>query len=241
MVNTEDIAIMHAIDEIYTNYPFYGSRRVRYELDDAYDIIVGREKVQKLMRNMGISAIYPKKSPNTSGSHPEHKIYPYLLKQVTTTYPNHVWGTDITYIRLLNGFIYLVAILDWYSRYIIAWRLSDTMETTFCIETLTDALKQAQPHIHNSDQGSQFTAHEYIDTLKAYPTINISMDGRGRCFDNIFTERLWRTIKYEHIYLHDYATIEHAKQGIAQYIHFYNTKRPHQSLDYQTPAAVYFN
>lgn len=164
---------------------------------------------------MGIQAIYP--HPNTSRAHPEHTTYPYLLKGLTINHPNHVWGTDITYIRALGMWFYLTAILDWYSRYVISWRLSPSLSAGFCVEALEEALSSAIPRFHNSDQGSQYTADEYLDTLHAYPEIKISMDGRGRCFDNIFTERLWCTVKYEEVYLHDYTSYEHAHESLGNY------------------------
>jgi putative transposase len=227
---------MNRIDEIYTKYPFYGSRRIKDELEE-YDICICREHVQRLMRLMGLEAIYPK--PNTSKAHPEHQKYPYLLRNITASYPNHIWGTDITYVRLESGFAYLVAYLDWYSRYVIAWELSLSMETEFCIMALNRAMEMATPCIHNSDQGVQFTDREYIGILDS-SGIQISMDGRGRCMDNIFTERLWRTVKYENIYLKSYATIKEAHAGLTEYFEFYNKKRRHQSLGRRTPEDVYF-
>ena len=190
------------------------------------------------MQEMGIQAIFPKKS--TSKPHPGHQKYPYLLNGVNINHPNQVWGTDITYVRAQNAWFYLVAILDWYSRYVISWQLSPSLNVDFCIAALTESLKTALPKIHNSDQGSQFTAEEYLALLKAYPEVKISMDGRGRCFDNIFTERLWRTVKYEEVYLHDYASYTEAHDSLDRYFIKYNHRRLHQSLNYQTPAEVYF-
>lgn len=227
--------LMQKIDEIYTECPFYGNRKIREELKD-HNIIIGRKRMRRLMQTMGLKPIYP--MPNTSKSNKEHTKYPYLLKNLTVTHPNHVWGTDITYIRLSSGFVYLSAILDWYSRYVVAWKLSDSMETSLCTGTLEEAYKTAVPTIHNSDQGVQYTSKEYIDTLKT-KNIQISMDGKGRCMDNIFTERLWRTVKYENIFLHDYQSLEDVQKGLEEYFHFYNTKRKHQSLDYKTPEQVY--
>ena len=235
--NPNDKKHLDMIDAIYTDYPFYGSRRMRLELADRYGVAVCREKVQRLMRLMGIEAIYPK--PRTSIAHPEHKKYPYLLKNLAITHPNHVWGTDITYVKLEEGWAYLVALLDWYSRYVIAWELSLSMETDFCITTLNRALTIATPGIHNSDQGVQFTDREYIGILELNG-IAISMDGRGRCMDNIFTERLWRTVKRENVYLKSYRSIEEARVGMTEYFSFYNMKRRHQSLEYRTPESVYF-
>jgi putative transposase len=233
-----DIELMHEIDEIYTQCPFYGSRRIKWGLLDDYDKIVGRDHVRRLMRIMGLEAIYPKKK--TSSPNPQHRIYPYLLKNLAIIRPNQVWGTDITYIKLQNSFCYLTAILDWYSRYVVAWQLSDSLGSEFCLQTLSQALELASPEIHNSDQGVQFTCHDYVDLL-ANQAINISMDGRGRCMDNIFTERLWRSLKYENVYLNHYSTMNEANQGLTKYFDFYNTKRRHQSLNYQTPETIYFS
>jgi len=227
---------MDAIDKIYTKYPFYGSRRIRYALQDDYRIYIGREHVQRLMRDMGIEAIYPKRK--TSISDKEHLKYPYLLKNLNIIRPNQVWGTDITYVRLEKGWAYLTAIMDWFSRYALSWKLSPTMETDFCMEALEEALITAMPEIHNSDQGSQFTSENYLNILKDNQ-IKISMDGKGRCMDNIFTERLWRTVKYENIYIKSYGGIPEAKEGLKEYFSFYNQKRRHQSLDYQTPEKIY--
>lgn len=236
-VDPEDGLLMRIIDEIYTAWPFYGSRRIRVELGRRGHEI-GRDRVVSLMRKMGIKALFP--GPNTSKANFQHRKYPYLLRGLPICRPNHVWGTDITYIRLPHGFLYLVAIIDWFSRYVIAFRLSNTLEDTFCVDTLSEALKVGKPEIHNSDQGSQFTSLGYLGILLGHG-IKISMDGKGRALDNIFTERLWRTVKYEEVYLHEYQTPLEAYQKIKQYFHFYNHKRPHQSLDYQTPAEVYFN
>ena len=231
-----DIRIMHAIDRLYTQYPFYGSRRMRHALLDDAGIAICREHVQRLMRTMGIEAVYPKKRTSIPGE--GHRIYPYLLKNLTMRRPNHVWGTDITYIRMTEGFCYLVAILDWFSRYVIAWELSPTMEVGFCAAALRSALARAIPDIHNSDQGAQYTAEEYTAILLTH-NIAISMDGVGRCMDNIFTERLWRSVKYEEVYLKSYRTIDDARDGLTRYFSFYNEKRRHQSLEYKTPAQVY--
>ena len=227
------------IDEIYTDYPFYGSRRMKNELFDRNQIRVCREHIQRLMREMGIEAIYPKKARNTSISNDLHKKYPYLLKGVTASHPNHIWGTDITYIRLETGWAYLNALIDWYSRYVVSWKLSLSMEVELCTATLSAGLLAAKPEIHNSDQGSQLTSMDYIKILQENE-IKISMDGRGRCMDNIFTERLWRTVKYEDIYIRSYRDIEEAKKGLDSYFLFYNNKRRHQSLDNKTPAEAYF-
>lgn len=239
-VNEADFQIMNCVGETYANRPFYGSRRMRDELRESYGITVCRERVQRLMKLMGLEAIYPKRSFKTSVSNPSHQKYPYLLKDLAITFPNQIWGTDITYVKLEHGFCYLCCIIDWFSRYVISWELSETLDTSFCIAALNRALATATPTIHNSDQGSQFTSNEYTDILKSHK-IRISMDGRGRCFDNIFTERLWRSVKYEDIYLKSYRTIREARQGLANYFEFYNTRRRHQSLNRRTPADTYFN
>jgi len=223
---------MHAIDELYTKRPFYGSRRI------AKDLEVNRKRVQRLMREMGIEAIYQK--PNLSIPHPDHRIYPYLLRGVTASYPNHIWGTDITYIRMRHGFLYLTVYLDWFSRFILSWRLSTTLEIEFVLEAAEEALfNYGSPDIENSDQGSHYTSEKHVELFTNKGT-KVSMDGRGRAMDNIFTERLWRTIKYEEVYLKDYATVLEAKENIAEYIQFYNYERKHQSLNYKTPAEIYF-
>ncbi len=188
------------------------------------------------MQILGLAAIYP--GPRTSIPHPGHTVFPYLLRGITASHPNHIWGTDITYIRLAHGFVYLTVFLDWYSRFILGWALSPIMETAFCLEALEASVQFGLPEIANSDQGSQFTSEDYRTALTRRE-IRISMDGRGRCMDNIFTERLWRTIKYEDIYIKAYETIEEARAGLSEYIHFYNYERPHQSLGYQTPAGIY--
>jgi putative transposase len=229
------LAIMNAIDEIYTENPFYGARRISVELGKR-GLSASRPTVSSYMRQMGLEAIYQK--PDTSTPHPEHKIYPYLLRNVKAAYPNHIWGTDITYIRMQSGFMYLVVFLDWYSRYVVSWELSDTLEDDFVISALNVALDVAIPYITNSDQGSQFTGNGYTQTLLA-KGVRISMDGRGRCMDNIFTERFWRTIKYEDIYIKDYTTPRELRKGLETFIYKYNHLRPHQSLDYKAPAELY--
>jgi putative transposase len=225
----EEVLITRAIDEVYTRRPFYGSRRMKDTLRDDYEIHIGRHQVRRLMRLMGLEAIYPKKRPKTSESEPSHKKYPYLLRNLAITHPNHVWGTDITYLRLEDGWAYLVAIMDWYSRFVVAWRVSLTLESDFCIAALNGALQENIPEIFNSDQGAQFTDNDFTKILTAQ-NIGISMDGRGRYLDNIFTERLWRTVKYENVYLKSYRNIAEAKQGLSEYFSFYNTERRHQSL-----------
>ena len=236
-VDTEDIRIMQALDRLYTAYPFYGSRKMRGALTDDYGIRICREHMQRLMRQMGIEAIYPK--PHTSAPHPAHRLYPYLLRNVPIIRPNQVWSTDITYVPLETGFCYLTVILDWYSRYVLAWELSATMEVAFCVRALQSALTRATPEIHNSDQGAQFTATDYLNVLET-KNIHISMDGRGRCLDNIFVERLWRSVKYEDIYLKQYPTMTATYDGLSNYFPFYNGKRRHQGLNDKTPEQVYF-
>ncbi len=227
---------MHRIDEIFTESPFYGSRKILAGLKRE-DFIVGRERVQSLMRKMGLRAIYPK--PNLSKKHPEHKIYPYLLANVNIVRPNQVWSTDITYIRLRPGFLYLVAIMDWYSRYVLSWRVSNSLDVSFCLEALEDALEQECPDIFNTDQGPQFTSQDFTGLLLS-KKIKISMDGRGRVFDNIFTERLWRSVKYEEVYIKDYQDYGDVRQGLGRYFPFYNNRRYHQALKYKTPYEVHY-
>lgn len=230
---------MHAINKIYTRQPYLGSPRITALLKRAGNII-NHKRVERLMSIMGLQALYPKKRYHTSISDKQHKKYPYLLRNVPIIRPNQVWGTDITYIQLEYGFCYLTAILDWFSRYVIAWELSNSLETSFCITALERALQVATPEIHNSDQGVQFTSDDYTGKLEAQD-ICISMDGRGRCFDNIFTERLWRSVKYEDIYIKGYRTMAEAYQGLTEYFLIYNTERPHSSLENQMPAEVYFH
>lgn len=237
-VSTEDILVMNAIDELYTKRPFFGVRRITDHLE-VPGVVVNHKRIARLMQVMGIQAIHPK--PNLSKPDKQHEVYPYLLRELPITHPNQIWGTDITYIRINGSWLYLVAILDWFSRYVISWELSDTLCGEFCVENLNKALQTAIPDIHNSDQGVQFTADDYINTLKLYPSIRISMDGRGRCMDNIFTERLWRTVKYEEVYLKEYQSPKEARQSLKEYFEFYNTERKHQSHKKLTPEAVYFN
>lgn len=236
---------LNAVDEIYTKYPFYGTRRMVYELEKYHDIYIGRDRIRHLMQRLGLEAIYP--GPNTSkpGIGTGHTIYPYLLRGVTASYPNHIWGTDITYIRTADGYVYLVAFLDWHSRYVVSWALSDSLENSFVLAALQEALQFVGdcglplPDIANSDQGSHFTSQAYTGLLEQ-AGIQISMDGRGRCLDNIFTERLWRTVKYENVFIKSYQNLNEAQAGLTDYFQFYNHVRPHQSLDYRTPASVYF-
>jgi putative transposase len=232
----EEVTLKHRIDELYTAYPFYGSRRITAQLRRD-GLAINRKAVQRHMREMGIMGICP--GPNLSRRNQEHRVYPYLLRQVTAAYPNHVWGIDITYIRLLKGWLYLVAVLDWFSRYVISWQLDDTLEIDFVLLAVDQALLNDKPAIWNSDQGSHFTSPQYTQRLLA-ADIQISMDGKGRALDNIFTERLWRTIKYEEVYLHDYQTPKQARIGLTNYFDFYNYCRPHQALSYSTPAEVFF-
>lgn len=230
-----ELGVMREMDAIYTEWPFYGSRRMVVELERrGYQ--VNRKRVQRLRRVMGLETLYPK--PKLSERQPEHHIYPYLLRDVAVVRVHQVWGTDITYIRMARGFMYLVAILEWYSRYVLAWRLSNTLDTDFCLEALEEALTHGKPEIFNSDQGAQFTSKDFTSRLEQ-AQVKISMDGRGRALDNIFTERLWRTVKYEDIYLKEYATVTELMEGLTAYFTFYNHQRPHQSLDYRTPAEVY--
>lgn len=226
---------MRRLDEEYTAHPFYGSRRMTAVLRRA-GYAVNRKRVMRLMGRMGLAAIYPK--PTLSCPDPDHRLYPYLLRGVTITGPDHVWSTDITYLRLLAGFVYLVAILDGYSRKVLAWRLSNTLETRFCLDCLEDALRVGRPSIFNSDQGAQFTSTAFTGRWAA-GGIRISMDGRGRAYDNILVERLWRSVKYEEVYPNGYQTVDEAYRGLHRYFEFYNHQRPHQALDYRTPAEVY--
>ena len=229
--------LMNLIDEQYTRRPFYGVAKMTAWLR-RQGHFVNQKRVRRLMRIMGLEAIYPK--PNLSKASPEHKKYPYLLKNMVIDHPDQVWSTDITYIRMRQGFIYLVAIMDWFSRYVVAWDISITLDAGFCIETLKRALQFSQPEIMNTDQGVQFTSAAYIGTLEE-KAIQISMDGRGRAFDNIFVERLWRSVKYEEVYLHQYVTVSEARRNLEQYFQFYNTERLHESLGHRTPYEVYFN
>lgn len=231
----QEVALKHRIDEIYTAHPFYGSRRIAVALRPGF--WVNRKAVQRQMREMGLAGITP--GPNLSRRSEAHKIYPYLLRDVSITHPNQVWSIDITYIRLQRAWLYLVAILDWYSRYVISWQLDQTLEMGFVLDAVRQALAQARPEIWNSDQGSQFTSPQYTQLLLD-AQVQISMDGRGRALDNIFVERLWRSVKYEEVYLHDYGTPREARQGLTQYFEFYDYERPHQALAYRTPAQVYF-
>lgn len=226
---------MKLIDQQYLKTPFYGSRRMTDFLNELGSK-VNRKHVQRLMRLMSIEALYPK--PNTSRPNKGHKVYPYLLRNLKVTKPNQVWAIDVTYIPMQKGFLYLVAIIDWYSRYIISWKLSNSLDKDFCIKALQDALKTGKPEIFNSDQGCQFTSTNFTDVLKEN-SIQISMDGKGRCIDNIFIERFWRSLKYEEVYLKAYANGLEAKTSIGQWINFYNNERPHQGLQSKKPKQVF--
>jgi putative transposase len=231
----ENLTLMRLLDEQYTRTPFYGSRKM-VEWLDTQGFEVNRKRVTRLMALLGIEAIYPK--PKLSQPGDSHKIYPYLLRGVGVDRVNQVWSTDITYIRMEQGFVYLVAVMDWFSRYVLSWRLSLTLELDFCVEALKCALRRGRPEIFNSDQGSQFTSEKFTGELAARE-IAISMDGRGRCMDNIFIERLWRSLKYEEVYLKDYTSVGEARACIEKYFRFYNQERLHQSLEYRTPAALW--
>ncbi len=235
-VSPEDIALMKAVDQIYTKWPFYGSRRIVLELRQGGHE-VNRKRVQRLMQIMGLQALVP--GPHTSRPHPEHRIYPYLLRCVDVSRPDQVWAADITYIPLESGWAYLVAVIDWFSRAVLAWELSNTMPIDFCVQALTNAMRHhGAPEIFNTDQGAQFTSPDFTAILEQ-AGVAISMDGKGRATDNIFVERLWRSLKYEDVYLHDYATLADARAGIARWIRFYNHRRPHQALDNRSPMDVY--
>jgi putative transposase len=236
--SAEDLWLMRQIDELHLNYPFAGSRMLR-DLLGHQGLEVGRRHIRMLMRRMGIEAIY--RRPNTSKSAPGHRIYPYLLRGLAITRPNQVWAMDITYIPMARGFVYLAAVVDWFSRRVLAWKLSITMEASFCIEALDEALsRNEKPEIFNTDQGSQFTSEAFTGRLKENG-IGISMDGKGRWRDNVFVERIWKSIKYEEVYLHAYASVSEARTSIGRYLEFYNSIRPHSSLKAQTPDQVYFN
>lgn len=228
--------LLQLLDEEYTRHPFYGTRRMtKYLCGSGY--AVNRKRVQRLMQKLGLAGMAP--GPDTSKAHPQHKIYPYLLRGVEIISPNQVWSTDITYVRLPRGFVYLVAIIDWYSRKVLSWRLSNTMDAGFCVDCLEEAIKDyGVPEIFNTDQGSQFTSDSFTGVL-IRNRIKISMDGRGRALDNIFVERLWRTVKYEDVYLKKYEDVQDLLMGLTHYFLFYNEERRHQSLDYKTPDIVY--
>jgi len=231
----ENLRLMRRIDREYTAHPFLGSRRLTKWLQDQGEA-VNRKRVQRLMRVMGLEAIYPK--PKLSAAGRGHRIYPYLLRNASIERPDQVWSTDITYVPLSSGFMYLAAIIDWFSRYVLAWRLSNTLDGSFCLEMLDEALRRGRPEVFNTDQGVQFTAQAWTGRLES-AGVAVSMDGRGRCLDNVFVERLWRTVKYEDIYLWRYETVPQLQQGLGRYLPYYNEERLHQALDYRTPAEVY--
>jgi putative transposase len=231
----EDLRLMRLIDEQYTACPFYGSRRMTAWLIERGEG-VNRKRVQRLMRVMGLEAIYPK--PRTSRPGEGHKVYPYLLRGVTIERPDQVWSADITYVPMASGFMYLAAVIDWYSRYVVAWRLSNTLDGSFCTEMLEEALGSGKPEVFNTDQGAQFTAAAFTGRLES-AGVAVSMDGRGRALDNVFVERLWRSVKYEDIYIRGYEAVPELHRGLGRYFAFYNDERLHQSLGYRTPAAVY--
>jgi len=232
----QNLHLMRLIDQQYLKTPFYGSRRMRvYLREEGFE--VNRKRVQRLMRLMGIEAIYPK--PKTSQASTDHTVYPYLLRDLEIVRPNQVWSTDITYVPVERGFMYLVAILDWFSRFVLSWRLSNTLDGGFCLEALEAALLLGCPEIFNTDQGTQFTAHQFTSAVEA-AGIRVSMDGRGRALDNVFVERLWRSVKYEDIYLHDYEDGRALQQGLTSYFDFYNHGRPHQALGYRRPVEVHY-
>jgi len=237
-VSEEDLALMRLIDEMHLRWPFYGSRRLRDELQEQVHA-VNRKRIQRLMRQMGLRALYPRRRTSQPGK--GHKIYPYLLRDLAIERPNQVWATDISYIPMAKGFMYLVAIMDWHSRRVLSWRVSNTLDTDFCIEALEEALRRfGAPDIFNTDQGSQFTSEAFTGVLKDHG-IDISMDGKGRWVDNVFVERLWRSVKYEDVYLRAYETPTELRTGLARYFAFYNTRRRHSALDRRTPDAVYFD
>lgn len=234
--DAEELALMRQLDELHLEHPFYGSRKLALELREE-GCLVNRKRLQRLMRLMGLEALVPK--PRTSEPHPEHVVFPYLLRGLEIQRPNQVWATDITYIPMALGFLYLVAIMDWYSRRVLSWRISNTLDTSFCVDALEDALEHfGTPEIFNSDQGAQFTADAFTKVLRTRG-IAISRDGKGRCLDNVFVERLWRSLKYEEVYLRAYDGAIEARRSIGRYFEFYNLRRHHQALGYQTPDAVY--
>lgn len=236
-VSDEELELMRLIDQCYLELPFYGTRRIKDWLFDNHNLVVNRKRIQRLRRLLAIETLYPKR--NLSLANHEHKIYPYLLRNLTIERPNQVWSTDITYVPMAKGFVYLVAVIDWYSRRVLSWRLSTTMDSSFCVDALEEAIdKFGCPEIFNTDQGAQFTCEEFTSVLKQRD-IKISMDGKGRWIDNVFVERLWRSVKYEEVYLKAYDSVAEAKRSLAQYFDFYNFRRRHQSLDGQTPDTVY--
>ena len=237
-VSASDLALMRRIDELHLNHPFAGARMLRDFLKQE-GITVGRRHVATLMKKMGIEALY--RRPNTSRKHPQHPVFPYLLRGMKITRANHVWAMDISYIPMRKGFVYLAAVLDWATRRVLSWRLSNTLTTDFCLDAVAEALKRyGIPEIFNTDQGCQFTSSDFVDLLRTHG-IQQSMDGKGRWVDNVFVERLWKSVKYEEVYLHAYDSVTHARQGLERYFRFYNQCRPHSSLDGKTPDQVYFD
>ena len=234
-IDEATLALTRVVDEIYTKYPFFGRRQMTNFLK-ARDYDVGEAKIRSIYQLLGLQSVAP--GPNTSKPHPEHKIYPYLLRNVAIISCNHVWSTDITYLRLHKGFVYLMAIIDWYSRYVLDWELSISLDADFCIETLNRVLQYKKCDIFNTDQGSQFTSNGFTGILNKHD-IKISMDGKGRALDNVFVERLWRSVKYECIYLHEWNSVADIRNGLTDYFNFYNFERPHQGLNGKTPASVY--
>jgi putative transposase len=237
-VSESDLALMRRIDELHLNHPFAGARMLR-DLLRLEGIQVGRRHVSTLMKKMGIEALY--RRPNTSRKHPENPVLPYLLRGLAITRANQVWAMDITYIPMRKGFVYLAAVLDWATRRVLSWRLSNSLTTDFCLEAVEEAIQRyGTPEIFNTDQGSQFTSQEFVGLIQGHG-IQVSMDGKGRWVDNVFVERLWKSVKYEEVYLHAYDTVSQARQGLESYFKFYNERRPHSSLDGKTPDTVYFN
>ena len=233
--NEENLLLLRLLDEQYTRTPFYGVRRMTaWLIGQGYT--VNEKRVRRLLRLLGIEALYPK--PRLSQANPAHRVYPYRLRGVPIVRPNQVWSTDITYIRLRHGFVYLTAVMDWFSRYVLSWELSNTLDGEFCRSALEQALRRGRPEIFNTDQGSQFTSPLFTGMLED-AQVTISMDGRGRCLDNVFVERLWRSVKYEEVYLHEYQEMPEAHRGLSTYFRFYNEERLHQALDYQTPARIW--
>lgn len=229
------LQIMHALDRLYTRYPFYGVRRLQQALrHEGY--VVNHKRVHRLMQRMGLQAIYPR--PRRATADASHRVYPYLLRDRVIDQPDQVWASDITYLPLRDGFVYLVAVMDWFSRYVLAWRIANTLDAAFCLEALEEALTQGRPAIFNTDQGPQFTCVDFTQRVEC-AGVRMSMDGRGRCMDNVFIERLWRSLKYEDIYLNNYETVAEITQGVERYFDFYNRIRFHQALDYATPAECY--
>ena len=236
-VCARELHIKHCLDELFTEHPFLGSRKIARLLADR-GLVVGRHAIRRYRQQMGLETIYPRPKLSRPGGGPEHRVYAYLLRDLVISQPNQVWGVDITYIRLNQGWMYLVAFLDWYSRYVVAWELSDTLEMDFVLTCSEQALSVATPQIINSDQGSHFTSERFTGRFVSAGA-RVSMERRGRCMDNIFTERLWRSVKYEEVYLSEYGSPREARQGLLRYLSFYNTGRPHQALNYKTPAQVY--